>query len=91
MWQGAEDNGRLAEHGVVGRDERHLVATKAHGLASLLIRRGKREREPRMLREQCAEFATGIAARTEDADGYRIHTLMHNHAFASGQCPIGTV
>ena len=64
-----------------------LALMMRYGLAALLIRCCKGERKARMLRDECAKLATGIATGAEDADRDSIHTIMHNHAFGSGQSP----
>ena len=54
MRKGAEYDRSLVECCIVRRDESDFVPAKAHGLATLLVRRGEHEREARVLGDQCA-------------------------------------
>lgn len=81
---GKDEADPIERHVVVG-GKREMLASDPHALTTLLVRGGEREREPRMLDDERAQFATSVAAGAEYSDRDLIHNLMHNHALRIGQ------
>ena len=64
MRERSKDDGSVAQGGVIRCREGDAGATKAHGLAALLVRRSERERHARVLRNEGAKLAAGVTAGT---------------------------
>src|SRR6185436_9302460 len=62
VWKRAEDEFSIRQRCVVRGDERDVATAEPSGGATLVIRRGEREREAWMAIDECAKLATGIAA-----------------------------
>ena|SRR5438067_815288 len=73
VWQGAEDERRVAEGRAFSRDELDGVPSDARRSAALIVGRRERELELGMVENECAELATGIATRAKHPNRYSIH------------------
>jgi hypothetical protein len=60
MRQGREHEGRVPKRRIFRRHEGDAATRELKALATLRVRRGEGEREVRMLRHECAEFASGV-------------------------------
>ena len=61
----------------------------AQRFAPLVVRGRECEVKARMLHEQRAKLASGIAAGAKYTDGDSIHARMHNNTLVVGQSPGG--
>jgi hypothetical protein len=73
MRERAEDERDIRERCAFGGAEFDGVASNTGARAALLIRRGERQLEFRVVEDECTELAAGIAARAEHSNGYSIH------------------
>jgi hypothetical protein len=58
---------------VVVRDESHLLTTQARPRSLSLVGRGEMEVKRRMLRDEGAQLAAGVARRAEHPNGKFMH------------------
>ena len=73
MRQRAEDEFRVTKRSVVVATIGQLPATDARGRAALLVRGGERQREGRVLLDQCTELAPSVSAGAEHTDWNLVH------------------
>lgn len=73
VWQGAENEGRIADRRVLGGGERHLMSAETGRRPPLIIGGSEREFELWMMENEGTELAARIAARAEHSYRYSIH------------------
>jgi hypothetical protein len=73
VWQRREHELGVCEQCVVVRHEAHIDATQPGTLATALVRRSEREFERRVTRNDRAELAPGVSARSEYSNRNSMH------------------
>ena len=64
---------RVRERGIIVSDEANLGASQARAFPPLFVCGRKDELHVGVPRNDCAEFATGVAAGTQDTDRNSMH------------------
>lgn len=73
MGEGAEDQGAPIQVRIVVSDEANLLTTQARAFPLSLVGARELETKTRMVRDEGAQLAAGVAGRAEHPDGKFMH------------------
>jgi len=73
MGQGTEHERGVAERGIIGGDELNGTPTDTRPRTTLVVGGRECELELRMIENERAQLASGVAARAQDSHGCSIH------------------